>query len=292
MSCLLVVILITVSGHAQDPAPTNLKSLIEGHRWISYAPTNYFPAESPPVLPSEDSVRADLQTIRAAGFTGLITYSAQVESAPGIAEHLGFEAMLLGVWNPFSAREKAQAIRAVKKHKHLIAGLIVGNEGLLTGRYNIETLCRAMRDIQAATGKPVSTTEPVDWLLSEPQLAACSSFLTANAHPYFSNQKTPAQAVQWTVEAWDAVRSKYPDKPVLFKEVGLPSAGDDGLSEESQKEYYVALAKTPVVFSYFEAFDATPRFKEGLIEQSWGLWRSDRRPKAVVQALPWRKQTR
>jgi exo-beta-1,3-glucanase (GH17 family) len=199
--------------------------------------------------------------------------------------------MLLGVWNPFSAAEKTQATRVVREHRRLIAGLIVGNEGLLTGRYNIEALCRAMRDFQAATGKPVSTTEPVEWLLAEPQMASCSSFITVNAHPYFSNQKTPAQAVQWTVEAWEAVRSAYHDKPLLFKEVGLPSAGDDGLSEEAQKEYYVVLAKTPVVFSYFEAFNATPRFKEGLIEQSFGLWTSDRRPKAVVQALPWREKT-
>ena len=41
---------------------------------------------------------------------------------------------------------------------------------------------------------------------------------------------------------------------------------------------------------YFEAFDA--RFKDGPIEQSWGLWRSDRTPKLIIQILPWRKEDR
>lgn len=287
-----LVFAAAVSASSSPLEAQNLKDLFTGLRWVSYAPTDYFPAERPPVLPGDASVKEDLETLHSAGFNGLITYGAQVESVPRIARSLGFTAMLLGIWDPLSVAERSEALKAVRGDGGLIAGVIVGNEGLLTGRYDIGMLCRAMGEIKLASAKPVSTTEPVDWLLSEPQLVTCSSFITANAHPYFSNQKTPAQAVQWTVEAWDAVSSKYPDKPLLFKEVGLPSAGDDGLSEEAQKEYYVALAKTHVVFSYFEAFDATPRFKEGRIEQSWGLWRSDRQPKAVVQALPWREDTR
>jgi exo-beta-1,3-glucanase (GH17 family) len=290
--CPILAFAAAVSAASSTSEGQNLNDLVTGLRWVSYAPTNYFPAERPPVLPGDASVQEDLETLHSAGFTGLITYGAQVENVPRIARNIGFTAMLLGIWDPLSVAERSEALKAVRENSGLIAGLIVGNEGLLTGRYNIGMLCRAMGEIKLASGKPVSTTEPVDWLLSEPQLATCSSFITANAHPYFSHQKAPAQAVQWTVEAWNAVRSKYPDKPLLFKEVGLPSAGHDGLSEEAQKEYYMALAKTPVVFSYFEAFDATPRFKEGLLEQSWGLWRSDRRPKAVVQALPWREETR
>jgi exo-beta-1,3-glucanase (GH17 family) len=187
------------------------------------------------VLPGDASVQEDLETLHSAGFTGLITYGAQVENVPRISRNIGFTAMLLGIWDPLSVAERSEALKAVRENSGLIAGLIVGNEGLLTGRYNIGMLCRAMGEIKLASGKPVSTTEPVDWLLTEPQLATCSSFITANAHPYFSHQKAPAQAVQWTVEAWNAVRSKYPDKPLFLKRLVYPAQETMGSVRKHRK---------------------------------------------------------
>ena len=268
------------------PGEAELRCILAETRWIAYAPTHYFPAESPPVLPSEADLVADLKVLRRAGFDGLITYGSDVERIPALADQVGFRRLLVGIWNPFSASERASVLRSVHEHGGLIVGVVVGNEGLSAGRYHLEALCAAMAEIGRSTGKPVSTTEPIDWLLSEPRLADCSTFLTVNAHPYFSNRKSPIDAVAWTLEAWNAVRKWFPTKPVLFKEVGLPSVGI-GSGEENQKEYYLRLARTQVVFAYFEAFDATSRFKNGIVEQSWGLWRSDRTPKAIVDALPW-----
>jgi exo-beta-1,3-glucanase (GH17 family) len=286
LSALSLVTLLT-EVHSASPE-TEMRHILGGTRWIAYAPTHYFPAESPPVTPSVASLTADLELLRGAGFDGLITYGADIDGLPDVASRLGFRRLIVGIWDPSSARERAYVMKAVMEHGGLIAGVIVGNEGILTGRYSLDMLCSAMAQIGRATGKPVSTTEPVDWILSEPRLAGCSGFITVNAHPYFSNRRLPADAVQWTVEAWDAIRKRYPGKPLLFKEVGLPTAGDRLLSEEGQKAYYVQLSRTQVVFTYFEAFDATARFKNGLVEQSWGLWRADRTPKALVSALPWR----
>ena len=74
-----------------------------GERWIAYAPTGYYPAESPPVLPSRESLRADLRVLREAGFTGIVTYGAAIPAIPEIAHDLGFHAMLLGIWDLFGA---------------------------------------------------------------------------------------------------------------------------------------------------------------------------------------------
>jgi exo-beta-1,3-glucanase (GH17 family) len=264
--------------------------ILRATHWISYAPTHYYPAALPPLMPSSASLTSDLTTLRGAGFDGIITYSSDVEAIPEIAEKLSFRALLLGLWNPWSAIERKSVLSAVAKHRRLIAGIIVGNEGILTGRYQIDALCDAMGDISRRTGKPVSTTEPLDWILGEPRLVECSNFITVNAHPYFSDRRTPGAAVQWTIDAWNAVRGRYPQKPVLFKEVGLPSGGAEGLSETGQAIYYGGLANSQVVFSYFEAFDADPRFKAAPIEQFWGLWRNDRTPKVVVSALPWNRK--
>lgn len=268
--------------------PSQLRTILEKTRWIAYAPTHYFPAASPPVLPSDAELEADLGVLRDVGFDGLITYGSDVEKIPAIAYKVGFRRMLVGIWDPWNPRERTNALRSVQKYSKLIAGVIVGNEGLSAGRYNVESLCKAMAEIGKITGKPISTTEPFDWILSEPRLAGCSAFLTVNAHPYFSNRKRPEDAVQWTFDAWNSLRSAYPSKPLLLKEVGLPTAGDEGLSEANQREYYLRLAQTHVVFAYFEAFDATPRFKAGVVEQSWGLWKADRTPKDIIDALPWR----
>src|SRR6266852_4027854 len=133
---------IPTSGQTKVLSAQQLKDVIRRTRWISYAPTNYFPGESPPVLPDVKSLRADLKVLRRAGFTGLITYSAQPEEVPRIAKNLGFQALLLGIWDPTSDSEQSRALKAVRENGDLIAGLIVGNEGLLTGRYDVKTLCR------------------------------------------------------------------------------------------------------------------------------------------------------
>ncbi len=82
-----------------------------------------------------------------------------------------------------------------------------------------------MRTIRAAAHKPVTTTEPVDFLLAEPGIGECSDFVTVNAYPFFSNRKDPRSAVQWTEESWGAVRRAFPAKTVLFKEVRLADRG-------------------------------------------------------------------
>src|SRR5262249_22644494 len=158
-----------------------------------------------------------LTVLRRAGFDGLITYGAELEAIPALAEKIGFRSMLIGIWDPWSPIERLELLKAVREHRKLIAGVIVGNEGLLSGRYSVDSLCDAMTDLRQATSKPVSSTEPVDWILGEPRLAECSTFLSVNAHPYFSNHQKPEEAVQWTVSAWDAIRRKYPQSPLLFK---------------------------------------------------------------------------
>ena len=290
MSRVFYCLALTILGPSLARADGGLAEILRETRWISFAPTTYEPNRSPAVLPSDDSLRLDLATLRSAGFTGLITYGTDVQAVPRIAEALGFQHMVLGIWDPFNARELEAAVKAVRSHDRLITGVIVGNEGLLNGRYTVDEICAVMGRVRKMTGKPVSTTEPVDLILSEPKIAQCSTFVTVNAHPFFSNQKRPPEAVQWTLEAWAAVRGQYPERPILFKEVGLPTSGDVGMSETAQNDYYVRLARTAVLFSYFEAFDA--RFKDGPIEQSWGLWHSDRTPKLIVRFLPWRKEDR
>lgn len=120
-------------------------------------------------------------------------------------------------------------------------------------------------------------------LCKNPQVG---DWVCPNAHAYFQNITDPQLAVRWTVERYQEIASKT-SKPVLFKEVGLPTAGNAKLSEQKQAEYYRLLQQTDVRFVYFEAYDQP--WKDHLpIEPHWGLFRSssDRSPKPVIQYIP------
>lgn len=251
-------------------------------RWVAYAPTNYNPQVSPPVIPSDESIQADLALLRQAGFDGLITYGASLTAIPRIAEQIGFRGMLLGVWQPGNTTEMAQAKVAAKRD--LVMGIIVGNEGLTFSRYKLATLQQAMEEMKRETGKPVSTTEIIEAYFGKPELIEWSDFLAVNAHPFFHRVKEPRQAVAWTSKSYQNLLKRAQGKPLLFKEVGLPTAGEDGLSEEGQAQYYALLTATEVKFAWFEAFDGSWK-SWGAVEPHWGLWRSDRRPKSVVRVI-------
>jgi hypothetical protein len=53
------------------------------------------------MLPSRESLRADLRVLREAGLTGIVTYGVAIPAIPEIAHDLGFHAVLLGIWDPF-----------------------------------------------------------------------------------------------------------------------------------------------------------------------------------------------
>lgn len=255
-----------------------LAEALYGTIWVAYAPTNFNPAVSPPLLPSEDSIREDLRTLRAFGFTGLVTYGADVPAIPRIAEQVGFHYLLLGVWNPAN-REEMQRVKQEAASPRVL-GVIVGNEGLMFRRYDPDVLWAAMEEMRRATGKPVSTTEVIESYFTNQELIERSDFLAVNAHPYFHEKREPQQAVEWTVKAYENLVARVGGKPVIFKEVGLPTQGREDLSEEGQFRYYLLLSESPVRFVYFEAFDAL--FKQGAVEQSWGLFRADRSPKPAA----------
>jgi exo-beta-1,3-glucanase (GH17 family) len=259
-----------------------LGDLFEQIRWVAYSPTLYNPDAAPPTIPGDDSIRTDLQALRRAGFDGIITYGATIPSILTLAGQEGFSAALLGVWDPSSQQEISIAEAAAVNP--LIKGIIVGNEGLTFGRYTPETLHRAMQQIRSGTGKPVSTTEVIEVFYTNQDLIDWSDFITVNAHAYYHGHRDPVRAVDWTFGAWQRLTQQIQNKPIVFKEVGLPTAGNIENTEQSQSEFYFGLLTTTgVKFAFFEGFDQL--YKQGQVEESWGLFKADRSPKTAAGVL-------
>lgn len=249
-------------------------------RWVAYSPTNYDPTKG--IYPSEESVREDLRVLRQVGFKGLITYGAKgtLASIPRLAKGEGFEGVVMGVWSPLDSAELSSAAEAARE----VDGYCVGNEGLGQS-YSLEQLQSAMNWLRTAAGRPVTTSEQVDDYLLDSSLLALGDWVFPNAHPYWHGYTEPTSAVEWTRQQYAVLTNSAKGGFVFFKEVGLPSEGAAGLSEDAQAEYYRLLASTEVKFAYFEAFDQ-PWKTWASVEPHWGLFRSDRTPKKVVSVLP------
>lgn len=217
--------------------------------------------------------------LRQAGVNGLVTYGAD-QPIHRVAQEVGFEGMILGVWDPANLEELTYAKEAAQYE--VVIGYVVGNEGLYV-RYDYDTLWAAMDELQQATGKPVSTTEQIEDY-AEDRLMELGSWIFPNVHPYWHGITDPQRAADWTVERFRELTERT-DKPVMFKEVGLPSGGDSRVNEANQAEYYQFLGQSPVIFVHFEAFNQDAWKDWAPVEPHWGLFHSDRSPKEAVRYI-------
>src|SRR5439155_57578 len=101
-----------------------LRDGLENGVWAAYAPTEFNPNLSPPIIPSADSIRADLAALRQAGFDGIVTNGADVPSIPPIAEQTGMRWVLLGIWDPGNPDEIRRTKEAARSDR--VLGVIVG----------------------------------------------------------------------------------------------------------------------------------------------------------------------
>jgi exo-beta-1,3-glucanase (GH17 family) len=269
------------AAQTPDISSADTSAILKVDRWVDYSPTGADLNKG--AEPTEASIREDLKALKGAGFTGLLTYNAagiMGEKFPAIAKEMGFAGIIIGIWDPENEAELNAAKQAAGNE--ILLGYCVGNEGL-DDRYTFTELNNAVSRLRNETGKPVTTTEELDDYSSE-KLLGLGDWIFPNAHPYFQNIKDPMKAVEWTVKAYDNLAGKT-GRLVIFKEVGLPTAGDpEGLSEGGQADYYVRLQNENIHFFYFEAFDQV--WKTGKpVEPYWGVFNSDRSPKLLANTL-------
>ena len=251
-----------------------------GSKIIAYSPTNYNPMTGS--FPSEDSIRNDLETLANHGFNGVITYgcSGSLASIPRIAAETGFLTIITGVWNPNDNQELNNAIDS-KEYSH---GFCIGNEQLSIA-YSMDNLESAISSIKLCTEKPTTTTQQTSWY-SDSAMVNVSDFMLPTEHPWWANIRQPAAAADFLIQKYNDMKALANGKLVLMKEAGLPTAGDLEASEQYQKDFFneLALRKSAgeIYFASFEAFDQ-PWKNFQPVEPYWGVCKSDRSPKLVLQ---------
>ncbi len=146
-----------VPANCSLPASQSWVEKVNRIRWVAYSSPNPNPDQGF-YQPTTDTVYQDLTSLRKANFTGLITYASagiMGKQFLDIAQSLGFKGIIMGIWSPTNQDELNNAKNAASSP--IVLGYSIGNEGLsgARDRYSITSLCSAIADLRAATGKPV-----------------------------------------------------------------------------------------------------------------------------------------
>ena len=212
--------------------------------------------------------------------------------------------VMLGVWlsgkpekQAENKRQLAYGIQLAKKYPGVVAAMNVGNEALVSWsdhRMTEEAMLECVRLVKASVKCPVTVADDfLYWIQPGNKLVKYLDFITLHSYPLWGNQDID-QGLPSTVEKFALIRRAYPEKTIVFGEVGwasftesnsrhVPRAGD----EIKQKRYFEeinAWAKEHGVTTFlFEAFDEP--WKGDGTEGHWGVFSVERKAKRVMWDL-------
>lgn len=277
LQLLLAFLAVTSSDLCAD-IPGYLAEAFQKIRWVAYSPTG-----KSAMPDSVEGIKLDLKTLHQAGFGGIVTYGCDglKGEIPKLAHDAGIEFVILGLFDPANENEWKHA----KALAHDVDGYCVGNEGIgKEKRYTLDMLRARMDELRKWSGRPVTTSEQIEDYSSIPELLTLGDWLFPNVHPFWNGKTTEPDASKWTKERVDELRARAQGRPILCKEVGMPTRSlDEGVKlpdEQVQAEYFQALRVHEVPFVYFEAFDQVWK-RHHPAEPYWGIFTADRKPKKI-----------
>jgi len=280
-------------------------------RGVSYSAWRQDPTSLAKREPTVEEIRQDLQLV--AGLTRSVrTYETSGVSAriPEIAAEMGLN-VTAGAWIDVDKKVNEEEIANLVEIAHNVGSvnqLIVGNEFIHRNRDKEEEakaeLIGYIRRVKAESDLPVSTAEPFDLWLENPDLVSEVDYIAVHILPFWNGINID-QALKWTLDRYYAVQKKYPDKRILIAEVGWPSEGltrstlpeegpeyqDKGGAVASPvnqgvflRRFLVEAKKADIDYNVIEAFDQPWKIAvEGGVGAYWGLWNADRQPKPALQ---------
>jgi exo-beta-1,3-glucanase (GH17 family) len=224
--------------------------------------------------------------------------------------------VMLGIWldgNESEAENQAQidlAIELANRFPEVVLAVNVGNEIFVYWSAHriddIDGVIRDIRHVRSRIAQPVTVSDDYNfWNKPESrQVAAELDFICLHGYAVW-NQQRLADAMDWTESTYRSIQAYHPEHTIAFCETGWPtskvSTGDSDearlvkarVGETEQQVFFAQyddwVRKNRVISFYFTSFDekwkggfdgVTPMKK---MEKHWGLYFSDRTPKAVIQ---------
>lgn len=292
--CLVICANLAIWLTLNRPAPS-VSPWIGKIQGVSFSP--YHKGQNPmeKIYPLPDQIDKDLNMLR--GVTRSVrTYSSidGFENIPGMAARYGLS-VTAGAWldqnRERNELEIRNLIRNAKTYTSTIKRVIVGNESVLRGDLTIKELIGYIRRVREQVPCPVSTAEPWDVWINNPELAKNVDFIAIHILPYW--EKIPLDhALNWVLDRYHQVQQAYPDKHVLIAEVGWPSHGErrgparpSTVNEALFLRGFFNMARAENI-DYFimEAFDQPWKVGlEGVMGAHWGLFDKNRHLKIALE---------
>ncbi len=187
-----------------------------------------------------------------------------------------------------------------KKYEDIVFSVSIGNEACVnwTDHYvSVERVVALANKTKNRIRQLVTFCDNyIPWIHKLKPLGDVLDVVSIHTYPVWE-YKNIHESLEYTKQNYDAVMSVYPDKPVIITEAGWATNSNgrginpEHVNEDNQKTYIEALMnwtqKENILTFIFEAFDENWKGSPEPLEpeKHWGLYRADRSPKKVVEAL-------
>lgn len=264
--------------------------------WITFQPPAPFDPRQQ-IFPAETQIRQVLTQLYDEGWRGLVTYAmdASLAQIPRLAKEAGFSKVVAGLYwynNATYAIERQAAMGQLA----YIDAFVVGTEGLCGDRcgrppINRQELESEILRLRNDSGLPVATNEPDFVYRNDPSVLQLGDWVFVNIHPWWGNQRSPANAASWTRDIYQDLRGRIsPDRVIVVRETWWPTAADAAAGEENQTAYFQHLSQQtsptpfpqPVLFVYGEAYDQFWKQEPGGQGPFWGMHTTQGVAKRVI----------
>ena len=191
-----------------------------------------------------------------------------------------------------------ELIRIANENSDIINIVSVGNENTPEWGANnvpVERLIEFADRLREETGKPVTFNEGAFEWVHLKELAKHLDIISVHSYPLWYGN-TVDEALKVNKDWYKKVKEMYPDKFVIFSEVGwatdcavFTQMKEGEANEEKQKKYYEEFwewSDSEKIISYmFEAFDEPWKGgnKPNEAEKNWGMFTVDRKPKLMFE---------
>ena len=278
---------------------------------LSFSP--FRPGQNPDRgrFPTAEQIDEDLALLSSVA-TAVRTYSVTngFENIPELARLHGLS-VAPGAWlgpNREINRREVENLKQIAFDRNVVR-VMVGNEAILRGDLTVDEVIAYLRDVKKTVWKPVSTAEPWDVWLKNPELVEEVDYIAAHILPYWEG--VPVEhAVDFVFDRISELKAAYPDKPIVVAEVGWPSNGKtipripyEGMPEAERdweavpslvnearflREYLNRAHAAGLTYYVIEAFDQPWKgsgANEGAVGSYWGVYNADREPKFPMTGL-------
>jgi exo-beta-1,3-glucanase (GH17 family)/cellulose synthase/poly-beta-1,6-N-acetylglucosamine synthase-like glycosyltransferase len=286
----IAIAVLTIMGWALYNRPNMEPAWPEIIQGFAFSPYHADQAPLWKKFPSIEQIDADLALL--AGKTHSVrTYTVEdnLGEIPKLAEKHGIN-VALGAWvDPNADKTKIEIDRMlhIAARSSNVVRILVGNEVLLRNDIPIKELIAYLDYARSKIKIPISTAEPPDIWIKNPELVKHVDYIAIHLLPYWLGIPLE-EGSQYVFNSINELKQLYPNKPIVIGEVGWPSNGrtkQAAVASEANEAIFLRrfldlAAREKYVYYVMEAFDQTwKRETEGAVGAYWGVYNVERQPK-------------